>query len=177
MCNHFPHGNEHVMTCLARLFFASFTMRRIMRTKPPPHSSGGRTLLGPSSSATSHSLPLLACWRSGGPLSTRWRKSRKTFTSGLSRRRPPIRLTTTRTKSDNSISGNRMPIQMMMMSFICSCRNKNQPNRATLTKPCPSRSDKLKPVLTQVPTTNRVARFCSADHQKMASKKKHWAGV
>ena len=25
MCSHFPHGNEHVITCLARLFFASCT--------------------------------------------------------------------------------------------------------------------------------------------------------
>jgi hypothetical protein len=23
MCSHFPHGNEHVITCVARLFFAS----------------------------------------------------------------------------------------------------------------------------------------------------------
>jgi hypothetical protein len=24
MCSHFPHGNEHVITCVARLFFASW---------------------------------------------------------------------------------------------------------------------------------------------------------
>jgi hypothetical protein len=31
MCNHFPHGNEHVMTCLARLFFASFTALELIQ--------------------------------------------------------------------------------------------------------------------------------------------------
>ena len=41
ICNHFPHGNEHVITCLARLFFASCTALELIQD--PRHS-----LLSPS---------------------------------------------------------------------------------------------------------------------------------
>ena len=30
MCSHFPHGNEHVITCLARLFLASCTALKLI---------------------------------------------------------------------------------------------------------------------------------------------------
>jgi hypothetical protein len=43
LCSHFPHGNEHdnVITCLARLFLASFTAFELIQE--PRHS-----LLSPS---------------------------------------------------------------------------------------------------------------------------------
>jgi len=41
LCSHFPHGNEHVMTCLARLFLASCTALELIQE--PRHS-----LLSPS---------------------------------------------------------------------------------------------------------------------------------
>jgi hypothetical protein len=41
LCSHFPHGNEHVMTCLARLFLASCIALELIQD--PRHS-----LLSPS---------------------------------------------------------------------------------------------------------------------------------
>jgi hypothetical protein len=46
MCSHFPHGNEHVIACLARLFFASCTALELIHE--PRHS-----LLSPSLSKNS----------------------------------------------------------------------------------------------------------------------------
>jgi hypothetical protein len=41
LCSHFPHGNEHVITCLARLFLTSCTALELIQD--PRHS-----LLSPS---------------------------------------------------------------------------------------------------------------------------------
>ena len=35
MCSHFPHGNEHVFTCLARLFLASCTAHELIHDPSP----------------------------------------------------------------------------------------------------------------------------------------------
>jgi hypothetical protein len=55
MCSHFPHGNKHVITRLARLFFASCTALELIHE--PRHS-----LLSPSLSKNSAAQVVAACF-------------------------------------------------------------------------------------------------------------------